>query len=116
MTTGDDVLYARALAAARSIPYPPCRRKDPTVKFEEHPHADHFHDPLEDVSSRRRVTGVELEVVDLLELDPAHRPWLRLSEAAWRRVDALVARIERADAIPTPRAAGDGATVRGGAR
>lgn len=76
---------------------------------------DQWHDPMEDVSTRRRVTGVEAEVCDLLELDPAHRPWLRLSDADWRHVDALVARIEHADALPVPRS-GDGAAVRGGAR
>ena len=81
------------------------------MKTEDSPHRDQWHDPLEDCSSRRRVTGVEREVCDLLELEPGQRPWLRLSDAWWRRVDALVARIEQ-PAVPSPRAAEDGQEAR----
>lgn len=112
----DHDLLARALAAATSLTRPCTHRtEESTVKTEDGPHRDQFHDPLDDVSSRRRVTGLELEVVDLLELDVEHRPWLRLSDAQWRRVDAVVARIQRGDAIPAPRAA-TAATVLGSAR
>lgn len=112
----DHDLLARALAAATSLTRPCTHRtKEPTVKTEDGPHRDQFHDPLDDVSSRRRVTGVELEVVDLLELAPGQRPWLRLSDSQWRRVDAVVARIQAADAIPAPRTTTE-ATVLDGAR
>ena len=101
-----DPALARAIAAATSLTAP-CTHRRTDMKLEDHPSPDVVHDRLEDCSSRRRVTGVEAEVVDLLELQPGQRPWLRLSDAWWRRVDALVARIEQ-PAVPAPRAAADG--------
>lgn len=101
MTT-DDELWARALAAATSIP----RSEEQTVKLEDHPSDDVVHVRDLDVSDRRRPRGVEREVIDLLGLDPDGNDWVRLSLAWWRRVDALVARIEAAAVvIPAPRTA-----------
>ena len=105
-----DPALARAIAAATSLTAP-CTHRRTDMKLEDHPSPDVVHDRLEDCSSRRRVTGVEAEVVDLLELQPGQRPWLRLSDAWWRRVDALVARIEQ-PAVPAPRAAVDGKEAR----
>lgn len=100
----DEAMLARALTAATSLTRPCTHPKEPAVKPEDHSPTDLVHDPAEDVSERRRVTGVEREVVDLLELEVEHRPWVRLSNAQWRRVDAVAARIARADAtVPAPR-------------
>ena len=101
-----DPALARAIAAATSLTAP-CTHRRTDMKLEDRPDTGVVHDRLEDCSSRRRVTGVEAEVCDLLELEPGQRPWLRLSDAWWRRVDALVARIEQ-PAVPSPRAAADG--------
>jgi hypothetical protein len=50
-----------------------------------------IHDPRTDVSEVRRPTPAEQEVLDLLGLNPARSPWVRLSLADWRSVDDVVA-------------------------
>lgn len=67
---------------------------------------DLIHDRLHDVSRVREPKGLEREVVDLLELDPHHRARVRLSDAQWRLVDRVVARITAAEdraTVPHPR-------------
>lgn len=78
------------------------------MKAEDLPDSDVVHDSCDDVSDARRPTPGEREVLDLLGLDPEHRTWVRLSRTWWARVDALEARIARADAaIPAPRTSTD---------
>jgi hypothetical protein len=52
---------------------------------------DMIHDPRSDVSEVRRPTPAEREVLDLLGLNPAPSPWVRLSLTDWRRVDDVAA-------------------------
>jgi hypothetical protein len=52
-----------------------------------------IHDSIEDVSECRRPTGAQAEVIDLLELNPAHCPTVRLTLRQWRQVDRIASRI-----------------------
>lgn len=102
----DDVAFARALAAATCLTRPcTCRPQEGHVKTEDHPPADLIHETADDVTEPRRPTAAEREVLDLLDLDPERRPWVRLSLADWRRVDAVAARIARA--VPAPRSSSE---------
>ena len=50
----------------------------------------------EDVLDARRPTPAQAEVIELLDLNPEHRPLVRLSLLQWRQVDRIVARLARA--------------------
>jgi hypothetical protein len=54
-----------------------------------------LHDSADDVSDARRPTPPQAEVIDLLGLNPEHRPLVRLSLTQWRQVDRLAARLAR---------------------
>jgi hypothetical protein len=54
-----------------------------------------IYDSAEDVFDARRPTPAQGEVIDLLELNPEHRPLVRLSLAQWRQIDRLAARLSR---------------------
>jgi hypothetical protein len=55
-----------------------------------------IHDPHTDVSEARRPAPAELEVLDLLGLNPAHSTWIRLSLSEWRHVDDVAAALAEA--------------------
>jgi hypothetical protein len=50
----------------------------------------------EDVLDARRPTPAQAEVIELLDLNPEHRPLVRLSLLQWRQVDRIAARLARA--------------------
>ncbi len=52
-----------------------------------------IHDSALDVSDAREPTPAQADVIDLLELNPAHRPVVRLSLKQWRQVDRVAARL-----------------------
>jgi hypothetical protein len=52
-----------------------------------------IHDSAEDVFDARRPTPAQAEAIDLLELNPQHRPLVRLSLLQWRQIDRLAARL-----------------------
>ncbi|WP_324277693.1 hypothetical protein [Blastococcus brunescens] len=52
-----------------------------------------IHDSALDVSDAREPTAIQADVIDLLELNPAHRPVVRLSLKQWRQVDRVAARL-----------------------
>jgi hypothetical protein len=54
-----------------------------------------IHDSDEDVLDARRPTAAQAEVIELLDLNPAHRPLVRLSLLQWRQVDRVAARLAR---------------------
>lgn len=68
-----------------------------------------IHDSYDDVSEGIRPTVAQLEVIDLLELNPEHHELVRLSRTDWRHVDAVrdALAAARAPAVPTPRLAPD---------
>jgi hypothetical protein len=47
----------------------------------------------EDITEARPITSAQAEVIDLLELNPDHRPVVRLTLAQWRQVDRVVDRL-----------------------
>ena len=53
-----------------------------------------IHDPVEDVSECRRPTRAQAEVIDLLELNPARHPSVRLTLRQWRQVERVAVRLE----------------------
>jgi hypothetical protein len=52
-----------------------------------------IHDSAADVFDARRPTPAQAEAIDLLELNPQHRPLVRLSLLQWRQIDRLAARL-----------------------
>ena len=48
------------------------------------------HDPHTDVSEVRRPTRDQRKVLELLGLNAADSPWVRLSPSDWARVDGVV--------------------------
>ena len=52
-----------------------------------------IHDSALDVSDAREPTPIQADVIELLELNPAHRPVVRLSLKQWRQVDRVAARL-----------------------
>jgi hypothetical protein len=52
-----------------------------------------IHDSDADVFEARRPTPAQAEVIDLLDLNPEHRPLVRLSLLTWRQVDRVAARL-----------------------
>ena len=54
-----------------------------------------IHDSDEDVLDARRPTAAQAEVIELLDLNPEHRPLVRLSLLKWRQIDRVAARLAR---------------------
>ncbi len=54
-----------------------------------------IHDSAEDVFDARRPTPAQAEAIDLLDLNPQHRPLVRLSLRQWGQIDRLAARLAR---------------------
>jgi hypothetical protein len=54
-----------------------------------------IHDSAEDVFDARRPTPAQAEAIDLLDLNPQHRPLVRLSLRQWAQIDRLAARLAR---------------------
>jgi hypothetical protein len=54
-----------------------------------------IHDTDEDVFDARRPTPAQAEVIELLDLNPGHRPLVRLSLLQWRQIDRVAARLAR---------------------
>lgn len=52
-----------------------------------------IHDSALDVSDAREPTPAQADVIELLELNPGHRPVVRLSLKQWRQVDRVAARL-----------------------
>ena len=52
-----------------------------------------IHDSNEDVFDARRPTAAQAEVIELLDLNPEHRPLVRLSLLTWSQIDRVAARL-----------------------
>ncbi|TQN43073.1 hypothetical protein FHU33_2496 [Blastococcus colisei] len=52
-----------------------------------------IHDSALDVTDAREPTPAQADVIELLELNPAHRPRVRLTLKQWRQVDRVAARL-----------------------
>ena len=52
-----------------------------------------IHDSDADVLDARRPTTAQAEVIELLDLNPQHRPLVRLSLLTWRQIDRVAARL-----------------------
>ena len=52
-----------------------------------------IHDSNEDVLDARRPTAAQAEIIELLDLNPEHRPLVRLSLLKWGQIDRLAARL-----------------------
>jgi hypothetical protein len=52
-----------------------------------------IHDPADDVSDARTPNPAQAELIDLLELNPEHRPTVRLTLHQWRLIDRLAERL-----------------------